>query len=348
MSLMQRGAADLSAAQDAEPRQRSATVRRMLGGLGILVFILFTVLGTWQVKRLFWKLDLIARVEQRVHAAPAAAPGPALWPQVSAAGDEYRHVSVSGVFLYDMTTRVQASTELGGGFWLLTPLCAADGSIVLINRGFVAGAIGKPAETAAAPTVPPAQACAAARAAAASTLGAAADGAVATSPAAVTTAGIATAGNATTANAVAGAASTVTGLLRISEPSGAFLRNNDPAGNRWFSRDVAAIAAVHGLPNVAPYFIDADADTARQAVSASPDEATAVDSAGNDAAVEVPVGGLTVISFHNNHLVYAFTWYVLALMVASALYWVAREERKLRRRTAAASAVPVAAADHGG
>ncbi len=38
----------------------------------------------------------------------------------------------------------------------------------------------------------------------------------------------------------------VTGLLRISEPQGGFLRSNDPAGDRWYSRDVDAIAAAAG------------------------------------------------------------------------------------------------------
>ena len=39
---------------------------------------------------------------------------------------------------------------------------------------------------------------------------------------------------------------TVTGLARASEPKGAFLRSNDPAAGRWYSRDVAAIAQAHG------------------------------------------------------------------------------------------------------
>ena len=34
----------------------------------------------------------------------------------------------------------------------------------------------------------------------------------------------------------------------------------------------------------------------------------------------VPVAGLTVITFHNSHLVYAITWYTLALMVAIAIW----------------------------
>ena len=96
---------------------------------------------------------------------------------------------------------------------------------------------------------------------------------------------------------------TVTGLLRISEPGGGFLRANDPAADRWFSRDVAAIAAAKGLENVAPYFIDADA---------TPNPGG------------LPVGGLTVVTFRNSHLVYALTWYALAVMSAFAAYSVHR------------------------
>lgn len=89
----------------------------------------------------------------------------------------------------------------------------------------------------------------------------------------------------------------ITGLLRLSEPGGGFLRQNNPAENRWYSRDVAAIAAARNLSDVAPFFVDADA-------------------APNPGGL--PIGGLTVISFPNNHLVYALTWFTLALMLAGA------------------------------
>lgn len=90
----------------------------------------------------------------------------------------------------------------------------------------------------------------------------------------------------------------VSGLLRISEPGGGFLRSNQPAADRWFSRDVAAIAQARALGAVAPYFIDAG----KQATA--PDPTTR------------PVGGLTVISFPNNHLSYAITWFALAALTA--------------------------------
>ena len=90
-------------------------------------------------------------------------------------------------------------------------------------------------------------------------------------------------------------ATTVIGLLRLSEPGGGFLRSNIPASDRWYSRDVAAIAAKRGLGEVAPYFIDADR-------TAPPGR--------------WPQGGLTVVRFPNNHLSYALTWFGLAALVA--------------------------------
>ena len=94
----------------------------------------------------------------------------------------------------------------------------------------------------------------------------------------------------------------VTGLLRVTEPHGNVLHDNDPAHDRWYSRDVEAIARARGLGRVAPYFIDAD--------GAAPGERP-VD--------REPIGGLTVIAFRNDHLLYAITWFVLAALCAWAL-----------------------------
>lgn len=218
-----------------------------------------TALGVWQLERRTWKLDLIEKVESRVHAAPVSAPPPAAWPAIKAADDEYKRVTVSGQFLNDRETFVQAVTERGTGFWVLTPLETNEGFKVLINRGFVPADRREPASRA--------------------------EGQIS--------------GN-----------TTVTGLLRVSEPGGGFLRTNDPARDRWYSRDVAAIAAERGLADTAPYFIDAD---------------TTPNPGG------LPIGGLTVVSFRNTHLVYALTWFALALMLSALAIRVAREELRIRR-----------------
>ena len=98
----------------------------------------------------------------------------------------------------------------------------------------------------------------------------------------------------------------IEGLLRISEPGGAFLRHNDASADRWYSRDIAAIAAARGITDAAPYFVDADANANLD---------------------EYPVGGLTVVSFYNHHLGYALTWFGLALLVAVGSWRAVRGER---------------------
>ena len=220
-------------------------------------------LGTWQVHRLSWKLDLIARVDARVHAVPVAPPRPALWPRIVVERDEYLHITARGHYLAGDDTLVQAVTDLGPGFWVMTPFRTEDGFTVLVDRGFVPQDRRDPAARA--------------------------------------------------SGEIEGE-TTVTGLLRMTEPGGGFLRSNDAADDRWYSRDVAAIAAKRGLGPVAPYFIDADATP----------------NAGG-----LPVGGLTIVAFPNNHLVYAITWYALAAMLVGAMVWRVREdlaERSSSRR----------------
>jgi len=219
-----------------------------LAVLSLTAFAALIALGVWQVERRAWKLALIDRVEQRVHAPAQPIPSPGVWSAVTAANDEYRHVSLTGRFLHDRETLVQAVTEEGPGYWVLTPLQRGDGTQVLVNRGFV------PSE----------------RRDASARRDGNPDGPV-----------------------------EITGLLRMSEPKGGFLRNNVPQHNRWYSRDVAAIAAARGLHEAAPFFVDADAGS---------------QSGGG------PIGGLTVVRFPNNHLIYALTWFALALMLAGWLF----------------------------
>jgi len=95
----------------------------------------FVVLGAWQLHRLAWKRDLIARVEARIHAAPVAIPARAEWPALNANEIEYRRVRIDGGFLDDKTTRVDALTERGPGVWVVTPLLTSA-TTVLVNRGF--------------------------------------------------------------------------------------------------------------------------------------------------------------------------------------------------------------------
>jgi surfeit locus 1 family protein len=243
----------------------------VLAALGVVAL---TALGVWQLERRTWKLALIDRVEQRLHAAPQPMPAPASWHAITASSDEYRRVAVTGHFLNERETLVAAVTDYGRGFWVLTPLQTTDGATVLVNRGFVPPERRDPS---------------------------------------------------TRREGNPPRTVSVTGLLRITEPKGAFLHANDPATNRWYSRDVAAIATARGLPQVAPFFIDADS-------SPNPDG--------------YPIGGLTVVRFPNNHLIYALTWFAMAFMLAAALLRAMRVRGLVRdfdaRRDAVRSLVAAA------
>ena len=222
----------------------------------VLATVGFARLGVWQVHRRVWKLELIAEIDSRIHAAAVDAPGPADWPAVNAARDAYRRVRVRGIFLNDRETQVQAVTDLGAGYWVMTPLATDQGFTVLVNRGFVAQDQRDPA------TRP--------------------DGQIRTP-------------------------TEVTGLLRITEPHGGFLRANDPADERWYSRDVAAITQARHLADAAPYFIDA-------AATLGPSKG--------------PVGGLTVIDLPNSHLVYAVTWFIMAVLSLAASVFIVLDSRR--------------------
>ncbi len=219
----------------------------LLFGLIVIAFAGLVALGVWQVHRLAWKEALIARVDARVAAPVRPAPGPSQWHSISAKNSEYLHVLLNGHYRLDRSVLTKAVTDLGSGYWVLSPFETQRGFTVLVNRGFIPDSAGKNASMApAGPMI-------------------------------------------------------ITGLLRMSEPGGGFLRYNDPAANRWYSRDVTAIANALHLGPVAPYFVDAAAT--KPPVGYSSGE---------------PVAGLTRISFPNNHLVYAITWFVLAAMAAFA------------------------------
>jgi surfeit locus 1 family protein len=87
-------------------------------------------LGTWQVQRLWWKEGLLAAL---------AAPPTELPATLDAARAlEYHRVRVTGVFLNDREFYIGATSDQGAaGYQVVTPLRRADGSIVLVNRGFV-------------------------------------------------------------------------------------------------------------------------------------------------------------------------------------------------------------------
>ncbi|NJM31862.1 MAG: SURF1 family protein [Limnobacter sp.] len=118
----------------------------------------------------------------------------------------------------------------------------------------------------------------------------------------------------------------VVGLLRLSEPEGGFLRTNEPDLNRWYSRDVQVFSAAKGMKaqQVAPYFVDAFELRPVRTALHTQEKPQAMGQ-------QDPVPGLTVLRFHNNHLVYALTWFAMAaltLIVAARTWFAARYSDK--------------------
>ena len=96
-------------------------------------------LGTWQIQRLHWKLDLLAKIHTGLTAAPMPLREalPAMDPGHITAAD-YRRVTVRGLFengeeIFFFTTGPDAAPV----YHVLTPFLMTDGHTLLIDRGYI-------------------------------------------------------------------------------------------------------------------------------------------------------------------------------------------------------------------
>lgn len=106
----------------------------------LLALIILVGLGTWQLQRLHWKTDLLARIEAGMTADPVALPAlvadPAAW--------DYRRAFVTGQFMHEKEALIGPRLYPGRdgrmlpGLHVLTPLVRSDGGgIVLVDRGWI-------------------------------------------------------------------------------------------------------------------------------------------------------------------------------------------------------------------
>jgi surfeit locus 1 family protein len=96
--------------------------------------IMLVALGSWQIQRLNWKQDLIAKLQSR-SVGTAVAP-PAAGADLDAF--EFQRVAVTGVFRHDHEFYLIGRARNGEpGVHILTPLAPDDGSAaVLVDRGW--------------------------------------------------------------------------------------------------------------------------------------------------------------------------------------------------------------------
>jgi surfeit locus 1 family protein len=194
-------------------------------------------LGTWQLQRLQWKLDLIEQVNRNLTLPPLSLDAAVKLGK----GAEYRRVALTGRFDHGKEAFVYGITDGAPVYHVVVPLILADGRTLLVDRGIVPETLLDP--------------------------------------------------NTRRAGQVQGVVQVI-GLWRTPSPPGFFTPNPDRAHRIWFSRNITDIASVGRIRLAAPVLVEADS---------------------RPNAGRWPEGGHWVVTFRNEHLQYAVTWYGLAL-----------------------------------
>ena len=99
-------------------------------------------LGDWQLRRLEWKNELIAKTTRAADlAGDVAAFDDVLAQWRDGADTEYRAVALRGRFAHDQERHVFGAVDGKPGYFVFTPLIRDGAPIVMVNRGFVPEAV---------------------------------------------------------------------------------------------------------------------------------------------------------------------------------------------------------------
>lgn len=129
---------DFVSVVDAPPKLVSTKRKATKLGIATLALIPLTAfcLGSWQVQRLEWKTQLIAKFEDRLIRPPLPLP-PRIDPDAVHEFD-YRRVYATGKLRHDQEMLIGPRMHDGkDGFQVVTPLDREDGTTILINRGWI-------------------------------------------------------------------------------------------------------------------------------------------------------------------------------------------------------------------
>ncbi|HUS53883.1 MAG TPA: SURF1 family protein [Thermohalobaculum sp.] len=107
---------------------------------GLIGTALLIGLGTWQLKRMVWKNDLIAGLEQRLSQDPVAVPK-----SPDAERDKYLRVAVKGSTDGRELHLLVSQMPWGAGFRVIAPLADTSGRVILVDLGYVPEATKDPA-----------------------------------------------------------------------------------------------------------------------------------------------------------------------------------------------------------
>ncbi|ABS62298.1 Surfeit locus 1 family protein [Parvibaculum lavamentivorans DS-1] len=116
--------------------------------LTALMLPVLLALGFWQLERLQWKEDLLARIENRLTAAPADLPPPQAWADFDVAAQEYSRVRLTGRFASPRELHYFMQGPDGTpGYAVINAfeVEGGEGAVVLVDRGFVPAGLKDPA-----------------------------------------------------------------------------------------------------------------------------------------------------------------------------------------------------------
>jgi len=214
--------------------------------LTIPAVLVLLAMGSWQLDRLQWKRAILAEMEMNLAKPPLLLPASIADPK----GFAFRRVHVTGRFLHDREMHLSIRVRNGRpGVEVVTPLRREDGSVIMVNRGWV------PMDRQEAESRP--------------------------------------------AGLVSGVI-TVEGVLRMDRPKGGFTPENVPEEGLWFHVDLAEMGRFAGEDRVLPVLLEAG-------LAEIPGR--------------YPIGKAPVIDIKNDHLAYAITWYLLALILV-VIYFI--------------------------
>ena len=92
--------------------------------------IIFCLLGTWQVYRLQWKLDLINEINNGLNSEPV------FYSNVNVIN--YQKVKFNGIFDFEKQIYLYSLNSKGApGYDVITPIKINSNEIILINRGWI-------------------------------------------------------------------------------------------------------------------------------------------------------------------------------------------------------------------
>lgn len=120
---------------------------------GLFTFTLFVIpslslllwLGVWQIHRLHWKENLLYDIKHHATATPVSL-DKALAEAKSGADIKYLRVGLHGRFENDKERYLYAANTMGAGWNVITPFRDDNGTVVLVDRGFVPNALRDPAK----------------------------------------------------------------------------------------------------------------------------------------------------------------------------------------------------------